>query len=75
MFWTELVLARGPLLRRHPEQAKQYEAVKVALVEQKAVDRIGYMDGKAPFIDRLMDLAKAWAETDPHAHDVERMRN
>jgi GrpB-like predicted nucleotidyltransferase (UPF0157 family) len=56
--WGNLVLLRDYLLQ-HPEEAQAYEALKQRLAEQCRHDRRAYTDGKAPFIERILELARA----------------
>lgn len=54
-------------LRRHPEIAAEYAALKQNLAAQHAQQRLAYCDGKTAFIRRFTDLARAQAaaESEP----------
>jgi GrpB-like predicted nucleotidyltransferase (UPF0157 family) len=41
-------------LRRHPEDAARYAALKPELAERYSTDRDGYTDGKASFVDAIL---------------------
>ena len=55
--WDEL-LFRDYLLA-HPDTAKEYERLKLSLWKPYEHDRDGYTNAKAPFVGRVMALAKA----------------
>jgi GrpB-like predicted nucleotidyltransferase (UPF0157 family)/GNAT superfamily N-acetyltransferase len=50
-------------LRHHPDQAKRYEAVKLAAIDGGGVHRTRYMEMKAPIIEEIMKSARIWAGT------------
>ena len=56
--WENQVLFRDYLLQ-HPAAAREYTALKVRLAEQFPFDREAYTDGKAPFIERILGLARS----------------
>jgi GrpB-like predicted nucleotidyltransferase (UPF0157 family) len=56
--WGNLVLFRDYLLR-HPEEARAYLALKQRLAGLHRHDRRAYTDGKAPFIEHILELARA----------------
>jgi GrpB-like predicted nucleotidyltransferase (UPF0157 family) len=56
--WGNLVLFRDYLLE-HPEEAQAYWALKERLAGQHCHDRRAYTDGKAAFIERILDQARA----------------
>lgn len=45
-------------LRQHPQIAQEYAALKIQLAHQFPTDRNGYLNGKAPFIERILHLAQ-----------------
>ena len=47
-------------LRAHPAEAARYAALKRELAAAHARDRDGYQAGKADFIGRALDRARAW---------------
>jgi GrpB-like predicted nucleotidyltransferase (UPF0157 family) len=58
--WGNLVLFRDYLLQ-HPDEARAYEALKGSLAEQYRDDRRAYTDGKATFIEGILELARCKA--------------
>ena len=56
--WEDQVLFRDYLIR-HPGLAEEYAALKVGLAQRYATDREAYLDGKAPFIERVLDMARS----------------
>ena len=56
-FWTDLLLFRD-FLRTHRETASQYEELKRELMARLASDRPAYNDGKAPFIESVLQKAR-----------------
>ena len=58
--WKTQVLFRDYMLA-HPEAAEEYTALKRGLAAQFPRDREAYTDGKAPFIERILRLARAGA--------------
>jgi GrpB-like predicted nucleotidyltransferase (UPF0157 family) len=46
-------------LRRHPEVAADYAALKTRLAEQHGADRLGYTDAKTAFVARVLRTARA----------------
>ena len=48
-------------LRAHPERAAAYGELKRDLAPRYGLDRVGYSDAKAPFIEETLRLAEAWA--------------
>jgi GrpB-like predicted nucleotidyltransferase (UPF0157 family) len=61
--WQNLLLFRDYLCQ-HPKVANEYAQIKQALSEQFPQDREAYLDGKSVFVQRVIQLASAWAETD-----------
>lgn len=47
-------------LRTHPDDARRYADLKVALAHEFAHDNIGYMRGKDDFVKTLISRAEAW---------------
>jgi GrpB-like predicted nucleotidyltransferase (UPF0157 family) len=56
--WGNLVLFRDYLLQ-HPAEAQAYLALKQRLVGQYRHDRQAYTEGKASFIERILELARS----------------
>jgi GrpB-like predicted nucleotidyltransferase (UPF0157 family) len=56
--WENLVLFRDTLIQ-HPRLAEEYAALKVDLAQRHPTDREAYLDGKAPFIERVLRMARA----------------
>ncbi|HUT18496.1 MAG TPA: GrpB family protein [Anaerolineae bacterium] len=56
--WENQVLFRDYMLA-HPEAAAEYTALKRGLAAQFPRDREAYTDGKAPFIECILRLARA----------------
>ena len=54
--WDELYFR--DYLRKHPESAKEYAALKIKLAGIYRNDREAYTDGKTEFINRITALAK-----------------
>jgi GrpB-like predicted nucleotidyltransferase (UPF0157 family) len=50
------VLFRDYLIR-HPQNAQEYANLKVELTGQFPQDREAYLEGKAPFIQNILQLA------------------
>jgi GrpB-like predicted nucleotidyltransferase (UPF0157 family) len=48
-------------LRKHPDVAREYAALKLTLAEQHDKDRLGYTDAKAGFIAGVLRAARAGA--------------
>jgi len=46
-------------LRRHPEGAQRYAALKRDLADRYSTDRDGYTDGKTSFVDAILARAAA----------------
>jgi GrpB-like predicted nucleotidyltransferase (UPF0157 family) len=57
-FWERHLLFRD-YLRRHPETAREYDALKRRLAAQYGQDREGYTDAKSDFIRRIEAKARA----------------
>jgi GrpB-like predicted nucleotidyltransferase (UPF0157 family) len=47
-------------LRAHPERAKAYQELKVALVSFPSTTRAAYTDAKAPLILEILEDARRW---------------
>jgi len=61
--WPEqFALLFRDYMRVHPEDARQYAALKYLLAEQYSEDRVGYTEAKGPFIWAIMRKADAWAQ-------------
>ena len=56
--WENQVLFRDYLLA-HPEAAAEYNTLKRGLAARFPRDREAYTNGKAPFIERILRLARA----------------
>jgi len=56
--WQNLVLFRDYLIQ-HAEVAEEYAALKVEVAQQYSTDREAYLDGKAPFIERILENARS----------------
>jgi GrpB-like predicted nucleotidyltransferase (UPF0157 family) len=56
--WGNLVLFRDYLLA-HPEEAQAYLELKQRLAQEYRHDRRGYTEGKAPFIERILERARS----------------
>lgn len=54
--WRRHLLFRD-YLRAHPETAVEYAALKRELARAHGLDREAYTDAKAPFIERILELA------------------
>ena len=57
-FWREHLLFRDHL-RAHPDEARAYARLKTELSRKFSRDRAAYTEAKAPFIRRVVELAKA----------------
>jgi GrpB-like predicted nucleotidyltransferase (UPF0157 family)/ribosomal protein S18 acetylase RimI-like enzyme len=58
--WENQVLFRDYLIQR-PALAEEYAALKVDLAQRYPADRGAYLDAKAPFIQRVMEMARSTA--------------
>lgn len=58
--WENMILFRDYLIQ-HPEVARDYMGLKMALVRRFMGDRKAYQDGKRPFIERVLRLARSGA--------------
>jgi GrpB-like predicted nucleotidyltransferase (UPF0157 family) len=58
--YGNLVLFRDYLLA-HPEEARAYLELKQRLAEEYRHDRYAYTEGKAAFIERILELARSKA--------------
>ena len=56
--WENHLLFRD-YLRAHPEQVAAYQALKQDLMARFSHDRPAYTEGKAAYIARILDLARA----------------
>jgi GrpB-like predicted nucleotidyltransferase (UPF0157 family) len=56
--WENHLLFRD-YLRSHPQEAQAYQALKQQLTAQLRHDRAAYTEGKAAFIARILELARA----------------
>jgi len=55
--WLNLVGFRDLLIAR-PDLAAEYAALKLSLARRLPADREAYLDGKAPFIERVLGLVR-----------------
>ena len=58
--WKDQIIFRD-YLTQYPEIAKEYAELKLALARRYPTDRQSYLDGKAPFIERVLQLAESQA--------------
>jgi len=56
--WENQVLFRDTLIQ-HPRLAEEYAALKTDLAQRYPTERGAYLDGKAPFIERVLRMARA----------------
>jgi GrpB-like predicted nucleotidyltransferase (UPF0157 family) len=56
--WANHLLFRD-YLRAHPEEAQAYQALKEGLMERFRGDRLAYTEGKAAFVARILEAARA----------------
>ncbi len=56
-FWTKHLLFRD-YLRAHPDVAQEYQELKKQLAVEYGVNREGYTDAKAPFIESIIARAR-----------------
>jgi GrpB-like predicted nucleotidyltransferase (UPF0157 family) len=56
--WENQVLFRDYLIR-HPGLAEAYAGFKAELAQRYPTDRGAYLDGKAPFIERVLEMARS----------------
>jgi GrpB-like predicted nucleotidyltransferase (UPF0157 family) len=56
--WENQIFFRDYLIL-HPEFAKQYTTLKLRLAERFPTDREAYLEEKAPFIERVLRLARS----------------
>jgi GrpB-like predicted nucleotidyltransferase (UPF0157 family) len=56
--WNNQIDFRDYLIQ-HPESAEEYAELKLALAQRYPTDRQSYLDGKAPFIERVLQLARS----------------
>ncbi len=54
--WNNQIDFRDFLIQ-HPETAEEYARLKLALAQRFPTDRQSYLDGKAPFIEQVLQLA------------------
>jgi GrpB-like predicted nucleotidyltransferase (UPF0157 family) len=54
--WNNQIAFRDYLIQ-HPEIAREYAQVKQVLAQRYPKDRMAYLNGKAPFIERVLKLA------------------
>ena len=55
--WNDQILFRD-YLTRHAETAGEYAELKKELARQYPADPVAYLDGKAPFIQQVLERAK-----------------
>ena len=51
-----ITIAFRDYLRSHPDVAREYAALKRSLAQQFPTDRLAYTEGKAPFIQNILEL-------------------
>ena len=56
--WNNQVIFRDYLVR-HQKVAKEYAELKTELAKRYPADRQSYLDGKSPFIERILQLARS----------------
>ena len=56
--WQNLILFRD-YLTQHPDVAEEYARLKMELAEKFPKDRQTYLEGKAPFVERVLKLARS----------------
>ena len=56
--WENQVLFRDYLIQ-HPDLAEEYAALKMDLAQRYPTDREAYLEAKAPFIQRVMGMARS----------------
>ena len=56
--WNNQIIFRD-YLTRHPNIAKKYAELKTELAKRYPTDRQSYLDGKSPFIERILQLARS----------------
>ena len=59
--WENQVLFRDTLIQQ-PTLAEEYAALKVELAQRYPTDREAYLDGKAFFIERVLEAARSAAQ-------------
>ena len=59
--WENQVVFRDWMIA-HPELAEEYTALKAGLADRFPTDREAYTEGKAPFIERVLRLARSELE-------------
>ena len=59
--WERRHLLFRDYLRAHPERARAYGALKLALAERYRHERVVYTEAKGPFVDETTAMAQAWA--------------
>jgi GrpB-like predicted nucleotidyltransferase (UPF0157 family) len=63
--WERRHLLFRDYLRAHPDRARSYGELKLALAARYRHDRIAYTEAKGPFIDETMARADGWAAPTP----------
>jgi GrpB-like predicted nucleotidyltransferase (UPF0157 family) len=61
-FSEQLALLFRDFMRMHPDWARRYAQLKLALAERHAHDRQAYTDAKRPFTWEALAAADAWAQ-------------
>jgi GrpB-like predicted nucleotidyltransferase (UPF0157 family) len=56
--WENQVLFRDYLVQ-HAGLAEEYATLKTQLAQRYRTDREAYLDGKAPFIERVLEMARS----------------
>lgn len=66
--WENQVLFRDYLIA-HPQLAEEYAALKVDLAQRHPTNREAYVDEKAPFIERVLRMAREARRASPLSLD------
>jgi GrpB-like predicted nucleotidyltransferase (UPF0157 family) len=56
--WEKQVLFRDMLIQ-HPRLAEEYVALKAGLAQRYSTDREAYLEGKASYIERVLEMARS----------------
>lgn len=62
-------LAFRDYLQAHPQQAQAYSALKRELAQRFPYDIDGYIAGKEPFIEKIIEQAYLWLENNHTSQD------
>lgn len=66
--WRDYIFFRD-CLNTHPDAAAEYERLKLGLMEEYKNDRLSYTEGKAEFIERILNLREG-RENDRACEDI-----